>query len=208
MSARTGSVASRRESIDGRTARRDRGRIAVLEAALQLFEEGELEPSPEQIAERAGVSARSVYRYFDDRDGLVRAVIAHKQLQVLPLFRIEDLGRGELEPRLERFAESRMQVHEAVGATARVSALKAAGDPVIRENVEFRKHEFRTQVERQFAPELDGMTAERRMIALNAIDALSQVESLDRFRVELELSVDDCRRILIASIRSLLTAAT
>ncbi|MEJ6739489.1 MAG: helix-turn-helix domain-containing protein [Actinomycetota bacterium] len=83
-------------SIDGRTARRDRGRTAVLEAALELFEEENLEPTPEQIALRAGVSARSVYRYFEDRDQLVRAIIAHKQLKILPLFHIAHIGKGEL----------------------------------------------------------------------------------------------------------------
>ena len=32
-------------STDGRTARRDRGRTAALEAALELFEEANLEPT-------------------------------------------------------------------------------------------------------------------------------------------------------------------
>ncbi len=206
MNPRTGSIDPNHESIDGRTARRDRGRVAVIEAALQLFNEGDLEPSPELIATRAGVSTRSVYRYFDDREGLIRAVIAYKQMQVLPLFRIEDLGHGDLDLRLERFADSRLKVYETIGATARVSAIRAAGDPVVRENLEFRKSEFRKQVERHFAPELDAMTPKRRMIALNAVDTLSQIESLDRLSVDLELSAKDCRQVLIASIRSLLTA--
>ena len=79
-------------SIDGRTARRDRGRTAALEAALELFEDGNLEPTPEEIAERAGISSRSMYRYFEDREVLVRAVIAHKQLKILPFFQIDETG--------------------------------------------------------------------------------------------------------------------
>ena len=54
---------------DGRTARRDRNREAVLDAALALFTAGELEPTAAAVAERSGVSLRSVYRYW-----LIRAM--------------------------------------------------------------------------------------------------------------------------------------
>src|SRR5437764_99636 len=60
-------------SLDGRAARRDRGREAVLDAVIALFEEGHVRPTPEAVAERSGVSVRSVYRYYEDRDDLIRA---------------------------------------------------------------------------------------------------------------------------------------
>lgn len=205
MNTQSESQRSSDEVIDGRTARRDRGRNAVLEAALELWEEENLEPSPEQIAQRAGVSTRSVYRYFEDRDQLVRAIIAHKQLQILPLFRIEDMGQGDLELRISRFVDSRLEVYEAIGASSRAMTIKAAGDPVIAEQIAFRKAEFRQQVVRQFDNELAQMTDTERMVSLNSVDALTQAESLDRFRRELQLSKDDCRTLLVASIRALLT---
>lgn len=195
-------------SVDGRTARRDRGRTAVLEAALELFEEENLEPTPEQIALRAGVSTRSVYRYFADRDELVRAIIAHKQMQILPLFHIENIGQGELDLRLSRFVDSRLEVHEAIGASARAMAIKAFSDPVIGEQVAFRKSVFREQIERNFAHEFDRMSTERRSNALTAIDALTQVESLDRLRVDLQLDVDQTREVLVDALRALLRADT
>ena len=194
-------------SVDGRTARRDRGRTAVLEAALELFEEENLEPTPEQIAQRAGVSTRSVYRYFEDRDALVRAIIAHKQLKVLPLFHIEDIGNGELTTRLTRLVDSRLKVYDSIGATARAMAIKASSDPVISEQVQFRKSLFRQQIETNFAQEFEQMTSAQRIDSLNAIDALTQVESLDRFRVDLQLSVADTQALLNTSIMALLTFA-
>ncbi len=191
-------------SLDGRTARRDRGRIAVLEAALELFEEENLEPNPEQIAQRAGVSTRSVYRYFEDRDELVRAVIAHKQLKVLPMFHIENIGIGDLPSRISRLVDSRLNVYEAIGATARAMAIKASSDPDISKQVQFRKSIFREQIEVSFAQEFERMTPTQRADSLNAIDALTQVESLDRFQVDLQLSVDKTRDLLIAAIAALL----
>jgi AcrR family transcriptional regulator len=195
-------------SVDGRTARRDRGRTAVLEAALDLFEEENLEPTPEQIALRAGVSTRSVYRYFQDRDELVRAIIAHKQLKILPLFHIENIGKGDLDTRLSRLVDSRLRVYDATGATARAMAIKASSDPVIHEQIQFRKSVFREQVENNFRQEFDRMTTSQRSTSLNAIDALTQLDVLDRFHVDLQLSLDETRDVLIASIQALLTIAS
>lgn len=52
-------------------------RDAILEAALDLFvERGDLDVPVQEIADRAGVSHRTVYRYFDDRKVLVEAAAA------------------------------------------------------------------------------------------------------------------------------------
>ena len=63
-------------SSDGRTARRDRNREAVLDAVLELFSEDAASPAPDDVAARSGVSLRSVYRYFDDMETLIRAAMA------------------------------------------------------------------------------------------------------------------------------------
>ena len=47
---------------DGRRLRRERNRDAVIEALLDLFGEGNLQPSTDEIAVRSGVSARSLFR--------------------------------------------------------------------------------------------------------------------------------------------------
>ena len=52
------------------------------------------------------------------------------------------------------------------------------------------------------------MTSSHRNNSLNAIDALTQLDSLDRFHVDLQLSLDLTRELLIASIQALLTTAS
>ena len=44
-------------TTDGRRARRGRGRLAVCEAMIDLVFEGNLPPSADQVAERAGYSS-------------------------------------------------------------------------------------------------------------------------------------------------------
>jgi AcrR family transcriptional regulator len=47
---------------------------AIVDAALDLFvERRDLDMSIQQIADRAGVSHRTVYRYFDDKQALIEA---------------------------------------------------------------------------------------------------------------------------------------
>src|SRR3546814_2134204 len=65
-------------TTDGRSLRRDRNRMAVIDAVLALYDSGNLAPSSDDIAERAGTSVRSVFRYFDDVDDMLRAAIGRR----------------------------------------------------------------------------------------------------------------------------------
>lgn len=54
------------------------GREAILDATLALLrEEGIAKLTSREVAARAGVSDASVYYYFGDREGLLRAAFAH-----------------------------------------------------------------------------------------------------------------------------------
>lgn len=60
-----------------RAAATERTRRSILDAAQHLFrEEGELDPSLEQVAERAGCSSRSIIRHFGSKEGLMEAAVA------------------------------------------------------------------------------------------------------------------------------------
>ena len=60
------------EQRDGRTVRAERTRQALVDALLSLLDEGQLQPTAERIAVRAGVSERSVFQHFPDREALSR----------------------------------------------------------------------------------------------------------------------------------------
>ena len=59
--------------IDGRTARATRTRSAIVDAHLALISEGDLKPTGERIAERAGVSLRALWANFKDMEALFAA---------------------------------------------------------------------------------------------------------------------------------------
>ncbi len=63
------------DSVDRRRLRTERGRQLVVDALLAYYDEGDPEPGAAKIAARAGVSERTVFRYFDDLDSLAAAAI-------------------------------------------------------------------------------------------------------------------------------------
>src|SRR3954470_12345428 len=77
--------------LDGRRLRREQNREAVIDALVGLWEEGVYQPSASQIADGAGLSPRSLFRYFDDVDDLNRAAIERQLAGARPLL---DVGVG------------------------------------------------------------------------------------------------------------------
>lgn len=193
---------------DGRLARRDRNRTAVLDAIIDLFTEGDLDPTPELVARRAGISPRSVYRYFDDREALLREAIDHHLARVLPLAQIHDIGEGPLADRVPVFVAHRLRLHEAVGATARATRRRAATDEIVRDNLEWTRRGLREQIERQFAPELDAMPARTRRARIAALDALCELEALDHYRIHRGFSTSETETLLVDALFALLRTDT
>ncbi|MEO2165398.1 MAG: TetR/AcrR family transcriptional regulator, partial [Acidimicrobiales bacterium] len=58
------------QPIDGRRARSQRGRLATLEAMIDLINEGHAPPTAQQVAQRAGISVATLFRYFETLEDL------------------------------------------------------------------------------------------------------------------------------------------
>jgi AcrR family transcriptional regulator len=192
------------EDVDGRTARRDRNRVAVLDAVLALFREGNLQPRPEDVAGRSGVSLRSVYRYYSDLGELLRAAMARHLEIVGPKLAVHEIGQGPLDGRIDRFVEGRLDLYELVAPTARAAKLAAPGNAVIRDRYESTRTALRHQVQRHFRPELAELAVRPRRAVIAAVDALTQLEGLDYYRVHRRCSRRETAALLRVAIERLL----
>ena len=158
--------------IDGRTLRREENRASVLEALGELYREGLYDPSVAEIAARAGLSARSLFRYFDDVDDLNRAAIDHMIDGARSL-----LARGQvdaslpLEERIDALVAARLEVYDHIAPAARAIRIGAHRHPVLAAQLKQGRAFFRNQVVRAF-PDLDAD-------AVAAADVLLQFESYD-----------------------------
>jgi AcrR family transcriptional regulator len=191
-------------TVDGRTARRDRNRELVLDAVIELFTEDQLAPNAADVARRSGVSLRSVYRYFEDLDELMRAAIARHAERVAPLFEVPDLGEGPLDERIARLVEWRIRLYEAAAPTARAALVRAPKNPLLRDQMELVRGRLREQTEAMFAPELGTLSPSERRATLAPIDTLLQFESAEHLRVRLGLTVAQTNDILRQALRALL----
>lgn len=190
-------------ATDGRVARRDRNKLAVLDAAIELFAEGNLEPGPDEVAARAGLSPRSVYRYFDDADALLRAAIDRHLDGVMPLTRIHAIGQGTLAERIDRFVVARFRLYEAIASSARASRRRAVTNAIIAEQLELTRRGLSEQIDLQFAPELADLPVRRRRSLRAAADALCQLETLDYYTLQLGLSAAATRSVLVEALHRL-----
>lgn len=191
--------------VDGRTARRDRNRLAVLDAVLELFEEGNLNPGVHEVADRSGVSLRSVYRYFEDLDELITAAIDRHLQRTRSLFDIELIGEGPLNERIHRFTERRLRLFDAMRVIYRASRVRAASDPQVQSGLMDTYQWLGEQTHRMFAPELRRIEdLQARTDTRHAIDVLTQFDSLEHLRHRCGLDREETIGFLRRSLGSLL----
>jgi AcrR family transcriptional regulator len=167
------------DAIDGRTARRNRNKDAVLDALIEMAGEGRAEPPIEDIAERAGVSYRSVYRYFEDRTDLMVSAIARVMGDMWPIFDIEGLGDGPLDDRIERLISVRLDAYRRLAPLTRAAIHLRANEPAVSEGYERVRAFLREQLATQFGPELSAFPDDERALVLAVLDAMFQFEALD-----------------------------
>ena len=157
---------------DGRRARREQNRGAVLDALAELYREGVYEPSAAQIAERAGLSSRSLFRYFDDVDDLNRAAIEHMIDGARTLLELGEIDAAlPLAERIELLVAARLRVYDHIAPAARAIRIGAHRHPILAGQLKHGRAFFRGQVEKAF-PDVDAN-------AVAAADLLLQFESYE-----------------------------
>src|SRR4051812_19171062 len=106
---------------DGRRNRRERNRESVVSAMLSLFDQRNFSPSAEEIAAEAGLSARSIFRYFDDIDDLCRAAISRQLERVLPTLDFDAAPGQPLDVRIDSVVRQRLGMFDAMGPVGQVA---------------------------------------------------------------------------------------
>jgi AcrR family transcriptional regulator len=186
--------------VDGRRLRREQNREAVLDALLAMFEDGHYTPTTNEIAERAGISPRSLFRYFDDVDDLGRAAIERHLASAAPLLELEVDVRAPLADRIDAVVAARVRLWSAIEPTARAARFAALRNPLMATTLRSMRAMFRDQLRRAFAPEL--RTGGGPVLA--AIDALCSFESYDLLRNDQRLSRGNVTDAITSALRALL----
>jgi TetR/AcrR family transcriptional regulator of autoinduction and epiphytic fitness len=117
--------------VDGRTARSERTRNAIVDAHVQLIQEGDLRPTAERIAKVAGVSLRALWSHFADMEALFAAsgerILQSRDSTFVPIS--PDLPLAQ---RIEAYCTQRARMLEEIGPTARAASIKEPFSPTLQ----------------------------------------------------------------------------
>ena len=195
------------EVRDGRALRATRTRQLVVESFLDLLEEGEPQPTAQQVSDRSGVSMRSIFRLFDDVEALHTAAIATQVDRVLPLLVPLDVA-GSFDRRLKLFLESRAVLFEAISPVRRMAVRLAPTSRPIRRDLGIANDLLRAQVLEMFEIELSVLAPAPRRDAVEMLDAWTSWETWERLRTVQGIPERRSRRIVSAMVRSVLDGPT
>jgi AcrR family transcriptional regulator len=188
---------------DGRTVRAERTRQALVDAMLDLLYEGDLQPTAERIALRAGVSERSVFQHFADRETLYQAVAMQQFERIMPTLRPIDPS-GPLPDRIDAFVAQRSRLLETVTPVRRAALLLEPSSEVVAGWLAKIRSAKGSEVERIFRSELDELDQALRAAVLAALVAASAWTSWESLRAHQRLSEERAQAAMRAAIAALL----
>jgi len=199
-------VAGRREDVDGRVLRGRRNRQAVVSSFLALIEEGDLRPTAREIADRAGVSLRSVFQHFDDLEQIYAAAGQLENEKLAPMLQPVD-RRLALEARLEAFLARRRELLETLDPVARAARLREPFSAQLQANRDRLIELSREQCEATFSRELNRLAAGARGALLDALTVSTSWSSWYFLTEELGLGADAATAAIRTNLRSLLKSS-
>jgi len=185
---------------DGRRLRAVRSRDQIVEAMLALVGEGEMHPSAAQVAARANVGLRSVFRHFEDMDTLYREMSARLEAEILPLatapFEAKD-WRGRLRELLQRRAGlfDRILPYRVAGAVRRFQSAYLMED--YRRTLAFEQAALRAVLPKT-------ILADAALLA--ALELAAGFESWRALRQDYGLSRRKAEEVVRASVEGLIRA--
>ena len=183
---------------DGRRQRSERSRQAIIDASLELLEEGILVPTAQQISERAGVGIRSFFRHFSDMEALFAAADEQSREATEALF----IGRdrdGTLEERILHAVERHADGYEDQKNVIKSTAAQSWRYEILRKNYARYQRGLRKDID-NWLPEVMLLSPLQR----EAVDAVASAEMWLRLREHQGLSKKNAIEVIVAMLSGMI----
>jgi AcrR family transcriptional regulator len=185
--------------VDGRSARSAKTRDAIADALLDLLADGTFRPTAKEIAQRAGVSVRSVYVHFDDLEDLFCVAAQRHFTRIAPMLTPLP-ATGTLPDRAHALVGQRVRLYAKIGAVGRATRLHAESSPTLARIVRDAQSRSRLDIQRVFARELRALAADDCAMAVAVIDVLTSADAWQTLRIHNDLDVDTATRCVADAI--------
>jgi len=183
---------------DGRRQRSERSRQAIIDASLELLEEGILVPTAQQISERAGVGIRSFFRHFSDMEALFAAADEQSREATEALFIGGDRD-GTLEERILHAVERHADGYEDQKNVIKSTAAQSWRYEILRKNYARYQRGLRKDID-NWLPEVMLLSPLQR----EAVDAVASAEMWLRLREHQGLSKKNAIEVIVAMLSGMI----
>jgi AcrR family transcriptional regulator len=188
--------------LDGRAARSVRTRRAIVDALRALHHEGDLRPTAPRVAERAGVSVRTVWQHFEDLEALL-VEAGERDLEIAASF-VEPLDpTAARADRIRALVDQRVRMFEEMAPPWRAARLQAPFSAQIRRNRDVLMTLGRQQVHELFAAEL--ARADDPEALLDALEVATSWAAWESLRDDVGLDVERAKQALSVWLSKLLS---
>lgn len=189
----------------GRSARAERSRAAIADAALELLRDGDTRPTAARIAQRAGISERLVFHHFDDLEELLQ-IVAERQIAQVQERLTEVPTSGPLDLRIRAIVDARADMNEWITPVRRASVVREPFSETLASNRDRLNQGARSQVAAVFAPEIAERAAVDPASADDLLAVLDLVLSWPAWEALRTRGADESRtrRAVELAVRSLL----
>ncbi len=184
--------------LDGRRLRSQRNRERIISAMMDLVRTGDLTPSAEAVAEKAGVGLRSVFRHFEDMESLYRemgvAIRAEVQLLTAKPSDTADWRQG-----LVQWVEQKTRAFEQVTMFFLAGRVLLHKSPTVRAD-----HDKGVEMERKALRKLLPAEISRDRELFDALELVTSFDTWVRLRQDQNLSVRRSREVMQRLVASVL----
>ncbi len=184
---------------DGRRQRSVDSRARIVQALLDLVGEGEISPSAEQVALRAQVGLRSVFRHFKDMDSLYSEMSQVIEAEIVKTFYRPHAG-DTVADRLADLISRRAGLFERIAPFRRASTTLAHRSSFLGSEQKRMSAALRKILVDALSPEIIADTAK-----VEILDLLLSFDSWNRLRQDQNLSPSEAEAVIAAAVARAIT---
>jgi AcrR family transcriptional regulator len=189
------------ESMDGRQRRRVDNKRRLFQSFLALVNEGVVSPTAQDLARRAKVGLRSVFRHYPEMEGLYQEMALHVQEVVRNAF-ASRLDSADWRDRLSDLARRRSLTYDSI------APYQVAIEAHRHESLHLNRHQKElAQMELQAVQRDLGDVIGSDVHVAEALNLMLSFHTWQRLRREQGLSHSDALSVVIGTCQALLGGA-
>lgn len=185
------------EAPDGRRKRSVRSREKIIQALFDLVRAGDIDVSAQRVANKAGISLRTVFRHFEEVDHIYKEITSRIEDEVTPMV-IAPFKAGDWRGRLREVIDRRAKIYEHIMLLKLAGWIRRFGSDTLME-----RHRQFVVAERAMLESLLPKTLLEQHALLNALDTGLSFEAWRRYRQDLNLLPEDARKAMLATMEAM-----